>query len=267
MKKSTLFLLMCALGISSWAQEQEWKIAFHVDPNVSWLKPDHKDIEQEGNKLRFGFGVSIDKMFTDNYAIGTGLNLLTTGGELTYLNAIEYDLNGKSTNMVTKVTRNYSMKYIEIPLTLKLRTNEIGYITYWGQMGLGLGFNYRAKADEEITFVKQKIEDDPNTTNDNEEAWIDAQIAATTVEDEDVASDIADFRTSLIAGLGIEYNISGSTSLVAGLIYNNGFSDALRGKGVTQETNGSPVFSDLAPRLFDLKSMNNLISLQVGILF
>jgi hypothetical protein len=268
MRKSALFLLICGASFLVNAQnDQEWKIAFHVDPNVSWLKPDHKDIEQEGNKLRFGFGVSIDKMFTDNYAIGTGLNLITTGGELTYLKKADLDVENKSTQFVTKVTRNYNLKYIEVPLTLKLRTNEIGYMTYWGQMGLGLGFKYRAKANEDITYVKQKIEDDSTTPNENEEAWIDSQLSATTVEDQDVDDDIALFRTSLIAGVGIEYNISGNTSIVAGVIYNNGFGDVLKGQGVLKETNGSPVISNLAPKMFDLKSMNNFVSLQIGILF
>ena len=265
MKKSTWLLMMCVWAFG--AQAQEWKIAFHVDPNVSWYKPDHKDIEQEGNKLRFGFGISIDKMFTDNYAIGTGLNLLTTGGELTYLREELVDVNGKETRFVSKITRNYNTKYVEVPLTLKLRTNEIGYITYWGQMGIGLGFNYRAKADDSIKYVKQYVADDPNTTNENEEAWVDAQLREVSTEDEDIADDIALFRTSLIAGAGIEYSISGSTSIVAGIIYNNGFGDVLRGKGVLQETNGSPVFSNLSPKTFDLKSMNNFVGLQIGILF
>lgn len=267
MKKSTLVVVMCVWAMLTQAQEQEWKIAFHVDPNVSWYKPDHKNIEQEGNKLRFGFGISIDKMFTDNYAIGTGLNLMTTGGELTYLREEYVDVNGKSTRFVSQVTRDYNTKYVEVPLTLKLRTNEIGYITYWGQMGLGVGFNYRAKADETIKYVKQFIEDDPNTTGENEEAWVDANLREVNIEDEDIADDIALFRTSLIAGAGIEYSISGSTSIVAGIIYNNGFGDVLKKRGVLQETNGSPVFSNLEPKFFDLKSMNNFVGLQIGILF
>jgi hypothetical protein len=245
--------------LTSAQNDQEWKIAFHVDPNVSWLKPDHKDIEQEGNKLRFGFGVSIDKMFTDNYAIGTGLNLITTGGELTYLRDERIDVSGDEKRVVSEVTRNYNLKYVEIPITLKLRTNEIGYMTYWGQLGLGLGFNYRAKADEEVTYVQEYV-------NDNE-PWKESNVLPLTVEDQDVADDIALFRTSLIAGLGIEYNISGNTSIVAGVIYNNGFGDVLKKQGVVQETNGSPAFTKLEPKLFDLKSMNNFVALQIGILF
>jgi hypothetical protein len=84
---------------------------------------------------------------------------------------------------------------------------------------------------------------------------------------EDVDDDIALFRTSLIAGLGIEYNISGNTSIVAGVIYNNGFGDVLKKQGVMKETNGSPVLTNLEPKLFDLKSMNNFVALQIGILF
>ena len=46
------------------------------------------------------------------------------------------------------------LKYLEIPLTLRLRTNEIGYITYWVQVGVGLGFNIKARATDEIDHKK-----------------------------------------------------------------------------------------------------------------
>jgi hypothetical protein len=33
-------------------------------------------------------------------------------------------------------------------------------------------------------------------------------------------------------GAGIEYNISGTTSILAGITFNNGFTDALLGNGL-----------------------------------
>ena len=48
------------------------------------------------------------------------------------------------------------------------------------------------------------------------------------LEDEDFQNSIQPFRASLIVGAGMEYNFSGSTTLQAGITYNNGFTNALR---------------------------------------
>ena len=49
------------------AQTKQWKIALHVDPNISWLKPDNKNLTAGENQFNFGFGVSIDKISNNFY--------------------------------------------------------------------------------------------------------------------------------------------------------------------------------------------------------
>ena len=80
MKKIILLISAVICTTMASAQTKAWKIALHVDPNISWLKPDNNNITSEGSKLNFGYGISIDKMFTENYAIATGLNIFNTGG-------------------------------------------------------------------------------------------------------------------------------------------------------------------------------------------
>ena len=46
------------------------------------------------------------------------------------------------------VDRSYSLQYVELPLTFKMRTKEMGYTTVYGRFGLGLGMNVKAEADE-----------------------------------------------------------------------------------------------------------------------
>lgn len=273
MKNSLLIavvLLMSATGI---AQDQEWKIALHVDPNISWMKPENKNIEQGGSVMRFGFGIMIDKMFTENYAFGTGFNVFRTGGELSYLYRTTYTKDGASaaTKVVANRVRTYNLQYIEIPLTLKLRTNEIGYITYWAQMGLGLGINIRAKGDDEITYVREYVEvaDDPTTpeTDESSQTWEPSSIRQQSREDEDINDDIDVFRTSLIVAAGIEYNLSDKTSILAGVTFNNGFNNVLNNKGVSKTDSGNPEIYNKVPNEFSLKSISNFISLNLGVLF
>ena len=266
MKNSILFTLALMLTLASSAQESVWKIGFKVNPNISWIKPDAKYINAEGSNLRFGFSLMIDKHFTDNYAFGTGLNIFQTGGKLSYLRKTNEVINGfsGSYDVISRLDRSYKLQYGEIPLTLKLRTNEIGYITYWGQFGLGLGFNIRSKSDDSIDYVSQN-------TGDASEPWVDSTINSLEVEDEDIKDDISIFRTSLIIGAGIEYSLSGTTSIIAGVTFNNGFSDCLRGKGVQTDDRDAIIYegtgAEQKPREYDLKGYGNFIELNVGILF
>jgi hypothetical protein len=261
MKKIILFITAVVLTTSLTAQTKAWKIALHVDPNVSWIKPDNKNISAGDNKLSFGFGVAIDKMFTDNYAIGTGFNIINTGGQLSYFDQRTTE-NGLLT--IRRMERAYKLQYLEIPLTLKLRTNEIGYMTYWAQVGVGVGVNIKAKSDDVIDYKKIENGTSPDTLR-----WIDAtSLSDESIEDEDIGGDIGIFRASLIVAGGIEYNLSGDASIVAGVCFNNAFTNILKNEGVVT-SNNEPDFNlgDNTAKMFDLKGISNLVSLQVGILF
>ena len=260
MKKIISFFLALALAAPLFAQIKPWKIALHIDPNISWIKPDSKYITEGDNKINYGFGLSIDKMFTENYAIGTGFNILNVGGSLTYF---KEGTGPAGEWTIEQLERVYNLKYAEVPLTLKLRTNEIGYLTYWAQVGVGLGISIKSKADDLVDYKKVAIDSADVTVR-----WGDAtQILDEDNEDEDIGEDIGIFRTSLIIGGGIEYNLSGDASIVAGIIFNNGFSNILKRNGV-ESANGEPLIgTDLKPKSFDLRGMSNAVSLQIGFLF
>jgi hypothetical protein len=267
MKKIFLLILVAFFTTTVMAQTKAWKIALHVDPNLSWLKPDHNDITSEGTKLNFGYGLSIDKMFTDNYAIATGIQIFNTGGKLSF-NQVRNDVpannNDTSYTSIASLNRVYKLKYLEVPLTLRLRTNEIGYMTYWVQVGVGLGFNIKARANDEVNHEMILASDGAwdaagNTVLD--------QTGNDALENEDINKEVRLFRTSLIVGGGIEYNLSGDVSLVAGIIFNNAFSNVLRGDGVVLNGNVPSIKDDNQPQTFDMKAISNALSLQVGILF
>lgn len=263
MKKSVLIIVACCMAMAGMAQDKEWKIALHVDPNISWMKPENKNIEAGGNKIKFGFGVMIDKMFTDRYAFGTGLNIIRTGGELSYLytGGVRKDGATSNTEIIAERVRTYNMQYLEIPLTLKLRTNEIGYMTYWAQFGLGLGFNIKASANDEITYLQEREK------TDTTDQWIISTIKRLSEEEVDIKDDIGIFRTSLIMAAGIEFNLSGDASILAGITFDNGFNNVLTSDGVVKNAAGSADIAGLKPTSFKLKSINNFIALNVGFLF
>ena len=149
MKKALLFITAIALVIGNTAaQTRSFKIGIKASPNISWMKTENGDITVEKAPLKFGYGLVFDKMFSDNYAIGTGINVYKIGGTSSYT----YGNKVADTTYITQLTRNHKLSYVEIPLTLKLRTSPIGNFTIWGQFGLGVGYLFKGFGDDEGGF-------------------------------------------------------------------------------------------------------------------
>lgn len=233
---------------------QKYKIAFKMNPNISWMVPKDNNIIHEKAAVRFGFGANVDIHFTQNYAIGTGLNIDNTGSEISYFTEVIED----DVQYVVERRRDHNLKYVEVPMTLKLRTNEIGYITYWGQFGIGLGVNISAKADDRNAYVLMFDEDAGN--------WVEAD-GVTEEENINIIDDTRLFKASLVIGGGIEYNVSGSTSIIAGLTFNNGFTNTLDGDAIERKDETTPFIQSDGPSTFKLNSAANYIAFNVGILF
>lgn len=228
-------------------QEEERKIRFglQVSPQISWLGTNTKNYESEGGKFGLNFGLAAEFFLTKNYLFSTGLFISSLGGEVSY-EGIYVDNNG--VNVQSAVEQTYRIKYIEIPLTLKLRTNEIGYMTYYGQFGLKSGIKFQSTSDYTYTDINNSPK----------------------IEDVNTAGDIFFINMFLTAGAGIEYSISGNTSLQLGLTYNNGFinqldkeSNLLDADGkATIGVDGEPVFTGKDP------SANiHYVALNIGLFF
>ncbi|MFZ6051019.1 porin family protein [Halocola ammonii] len=267
---SALFIFLTATAFGQSDDYQKFKFGIKLSPNISWMKPKNNDISSEGSLLKAGFGLIADIHFTENYAIGTGVNVSANGGELSF-----YDVWSEgNTKYVVRRNRTYNLQNIEVPLTLKMRTNEIGYITYWGQFGVGLGAHISGRADDEMGFL---YELDPETSNENDDFYVTSRRDGRTEEDINIMDedDLRLFRLSFIVGAGIEYNLGGTTSIVAGLTFNNGLLNILKGDFVVESDQGNPVFDGVDSNtgqlknanMTDLDAINNYFELNLGIMF
>ena len=274
MKKINTLILFCLLTSLSFAQEKKvstskYRLGFKVSPNISWLASDNGNMTVGDKSLQFGYGLNFDIFFADHYAIGTGFNINNTGGKYSYF--AEYigdDIDAAGaviTNMkqVGLISRDLRLKYLQIPLTFKMKTDEIGYITYWGQFGLGLNMNLKALSDDNIDYLYYQ--------NKNTYAWEKSNREGSAVSTNDIKNEINIFSSNLIFAAGIEYNLSGNTSLLAGFTFQNGFTDAFKGSGVAKDqSTNSPVFNNDATKTaktFELSGLPNYIELNIGILF
>lgn len=213
------------------------RFGLKLSPNTAWIKPDTRGLKGDGNALGYTFGLLADFPVgaSGNYYFSSGLFLNRIGG--TYVEDFKYKEAPAEAEKSKPLETKIRLSYIELPLTIKMMTNEIGYMRYFGQVGIGAAFNIRAKGDitvadyyEDGTYVR----------------------GFKTVEDEDLMSNTNFFKAALIVGAGLEYNFSGNTALVAGVTYSNGFTNLLK----DIEVDGKKA-----------KAMANYLELNLGVYF
>ena len=203
---SLLFLVLIAAPGRVINAQQSIRFGIHADPLVSWFTSDNKDVMNDGARPGLNFGLTFNKYFAENYAFSTGLNLITAGGNLVCNDTIEMMLNNSTTVLPgNRVT--YNIKYLALPLGLKLQSNQIGYITFFTDLGLDPKFVLGGKAS----------------------------IPSIGIEKENAVNELNNINVGYHITGGIEYSLGGSTALVFGLSFDSNFID------ITKENGNQPV--------------------------
>ncbi len=243
MKKVFALLAAALVGAPTvMAQDESVRFGIKAAPNTAWLRPDTRGVESAGNRLGYTFGLMAEFPVgaNGNYRFATGLFLNNAGGKVTVPYNYIAELNGPI--LTRALERDVSLRYVELPFTMKLMTNEIGYMRYFGQIGVSTGFNIRAKADMEEPIV---------------DASTFYTLDFRTEPDVDIKDDVNLFRAALILGAGAEYNFSGSTALLFGITYNNGFINVFDGWEVPNDDGGTT----------RAKVFQDYLELSLGVLF
>lgn len=226
MKKITLISFSFLFSMAMMAQSK-FQLGFKASPNINWLKPDANGIDRDGVNFGFNFGVLADFNISERYSFSTGVESVTVGG------------NKIVNNGLLEYKDEFSAKYIEVPISLKLKTNQIGYITYFGQFGLTGGVNYDASGETSSGGITQ--------------------------EKSNRQDDIALFRGAIMFGAGMEYNISGSTAIMLGLTFNNGITNMFSKDARDNYEEANKVAGNANPD--DLKAITNYLALNIGLIF
>jgi hypothetical protein len=202
---SILLLLIFLLPAGRLAAQ---KISFGVfaDPAISWFSSNNiKDTKNDGSRPGFNFGLTFNKYFAENYAFSTGISLLNTGGRLYNTTPIVMEFNNLTVPVLADKKVVYKIQYVSIPIGLKFKSNQIGYITFFTDLGV----------DPKVV-VGGKVD-------------IDGAIKG-----EDAMNELNKFNMSYHILAGIEYSLGGSTAFVLGLGFENNFLD------VTKDYNNPP---------------------------
>ena len=200
MKK--LFLTLAALAVAPAAFAQV-EIGLKVSPSISYLRTSSQsnDFQNGNSKLGFGGGIFIDYFFGENYAFNTGLFLTGKGGSYSYK---ENSVLGTPAAGTTTVTQKLGIDYLELPVTIKLFTNEIASGTrLYFQVGPSVAVPVGARINGD------KYTNDPFNNN-----------AQTKSSDRVFAVDF-----NVLGSVGAEYQLGHSTKVLTGISYHHGLVD------------------------------------------
>lgn len=194
---STIAICAALLTVSTanaqryYGGEKNMRLGLTINPNIGWLSYGEDNYEAS-SKMGFSYGLIADLGFAKNYYFSTGLLINSINAKITPgLKAI--DPNDPSIPDYKEIY----LQYVDVPLTIKLKSNENDFGRFYGQFGFTAGVKVSAKEKLE-GLQKQPL------------------------SGEDL------FRLGLQIGGGTEIKLGESMSVLAGLSYNNGFTRAIK---------------------------------------
>jgi hypothetical protein len=196
--KKILCSIVIICGLQTFVNAQEFRFGLTASPEFCWFGIHGDDIQSDGPRLGFQYGLLFEPTIgsVERYAFSTGIIVNVAGG----------NISDVDTSLNLEFISNIKAQYIEVPITIKLRTNEVNYMTYYGLFGMTPGINIQAR---------DHIEDgDGNVIAEDLD-----------IRDQTGTENYKLFNVSLTLGAGVEYAMTENTSLTGGIFFQNGFTN------------------------------------------
>ena len=153
-------------------------------PNFNWLNYEDGEEVNKTSKLGYSYGLIADFRISQNYYFSTGF----------LINNLKANSDIEAPGLET----SYTLQYLKVPITLKLKSTQRYYRSYYGQFGFTGGMKISGK---------QEMGDAPK---------------------EDLKKDADALRLGLHVGGGVEWQLDHKLSMMTGLSYNSGFTSVLK---------------------------------------
>lgn len=198
--RKTVFAALFMFFLIGQLQSQDYKIGIKFGPSLSFIRTSNdggdSNISPDGTSARAVAGAFVDINFKDNYFFHTGI---------TYANKkTNIKFNNPSPAGSVPMRESYSHEYLQIPLLLKLFTNEVLLDTQ-------IYFNFGVIPEVRL-----------NTSND--------MVGITAI------SQFQDFDLAGNLGGGIERSLGPNTRIFVGLNYNLGFVNMVKEQSANLNT-------------------------------
>ncbi len=224
-------LAMAWIGAAGEMAAQGFQFGIKANPVVYWTKAESRKPDvtaaNDGVVLGFSYGLYGEKAISPNYALAVGI--------YHHMNGVKYavtDANGAQASI------HHKLQHVTIPVSMILRTNEIGYMTYFARFGGLLSIGVKSKGI--ITQGGTTLPEVPVKYNP--------------------------LGLGMVIGVGGQYSLGGKTAVVGALRFENYFTDVTTKKTITENpANGGLGLSDYAADNVSFKPIG--IGLEVGVLF
>ena len=196
MRRIIYTTLLALITITVFGQKH-FRLSFAATPSVNWMNTNNSMADREKSVLGYDFGLNGDLYFSDDerYGLATGLQILNTGGQIAYAANSDFSFSGATMPAHSKI--KYRLRYVEIPVTIKLKTDQFNRVRYWGIFGFSTMINIGATGESDNGLLKK--------ANINDEVNM--------------------FNLAMNVGLGYDYDLGGNNALSVGLIFQNGLID------------------------------------------
>jgi hypothetical protein len=201
---SSVIILLSLVGNAQSSDPDRISIGLHFDPVISWFGADIRQVDNEGARPGFNFGLTFNKYFSYNYAFSAGLNIISAGGRLIHTDTTILEFANLTPEILPGNPVVYKIQYISIPVGLKLQTNQIGYVTFFSDLGI-----------DPKAVIGGKID-----------------IPSVDISGEKATTELKTICMSYHITAGIEYSLGGTTAAVFGLNFENIFTDITKETGV-----------------------------------
>ncbi len=266
----SLFIVTVVVAQTSFAQDADKKFRFglRVAAQPTWLRSDDvKNYANSGTKFGFGFGLNAEFKLTSAVSFSTGIGGDFIGGSQEYKtdnttlgyavdkagSYVEIDKNwaANGSKFYSIQSRKVKTTYVTIPLTLKMMTNEISGLKYFGVFGGNLGILTKARAEDQVTLVSGSLP------------------TAGTNSDMNIYHDCIPVKAELNVGIGTEYRLSGTTSAFLSINYIRGFTNLYRGTSKFLVTDFPNTYvNQISPPMGAKQgALGDMVQINIGILF
>lgn len=190
------YLLVALLTLTCWMASAQSKLGLKFSPSVSTtrvsLVDSLYDVAAESSAFKFSLGLIYDHEITDTYFFSTGLIFVP---KQIAFNVTE-EPDQPTANYPKNTVEQYRLNYLQIPISLKLYTNEVQPdMRVFFQVGLA----------PEIRVFSEPVQ-----------------------EDFDLISKFRAFDTSILFGGGVEYRAGINTNLFASITYQRGLINTVK---------------------------------------
>jgi hypothetical protein len=193
----TLVLLLSSVNRLT---AQNIRFGLFADPAVTWFASDTKETVNDGARTGFGFGLPFNGYFADKYSFSSGISIQNIGGRLYSTDSVTMSFNNLNVDVMPNEPVVYKIQYISVPVGLKFESNQIGYLTFFTDVGIDSKFMIGGKAD----------------------------IPSEEISGETAKNELSPFNMSYHLMGGVEYSLGGNTEMVFGLGFEHCFLDATR---------------------------------------